>query len=221
VPNARTLAGKLPRIPPQPLTRPEGESAAARLKSITGDEPRLLTDAMATETAVKTAVRPRTLVLGTYGYFMPAPRDGQRANDPLARSGIMLAGCNQRASAGPGQEDGVLTGSEVAALDLRGTEFVVLSTRGTSPDIASTGDSVAGLRQAFHLAGAGDVLTTLWPIPDSETGRLLGRFYDRLASGISRADALAAAQREAIQDRRKRNASSHPYYWASLTLTGR
>jgi CHAT domain-containing protein len=94
---------------------------------------------------------------------------------------------------------------------------VVLSACDTA---GSSGDSVAGLRQAFLLAGARDVLATLWPIPDVETARLTGRFYDRLASGAGRAEILAAAQREAIQDRRKRNGSAHPIYWAGLTLTG-
>ena len=49
----------------------------------------------------------------------------------------------------------------------------------------------------------------------------MGRFYDRLASGAGRAEVLAAVQREAIRDRRKRNGTAHPYYWAGIELTGR
>jgi CHAT domain-containing protein len=217
----KTVPGELPFARQLPLTRPEGEAAASRLKAITGAEPRLLTSAKASEAAVKGTTRPKALVLATHGYFFPSPKDGVRVNDPLARGGILLAGCNQRAKAGPGQEDGILTGLEVVALDLRGTTFVVLSACDTGVGETVSGEGVAGLRQAFQLAGADDVLSTLWPIPDAETGRLMGRFYDRLASGLTRAEVLAAAQREAIQDRRKRMASAHPYYWAALTLTGR
>jgi tetratricopeptide (TPR) repeat protein len=211
-------ADGFPRAKPLPLSRLEGESAAAKLKAIAGSEPRLLGAAAATESAVKATGRPKALVLATHGFFLPAPKDEAKASDPLARCGLILAGFNKRASAGPDDEDGVLTGLDVVGLDLRGTRFVVLSACDTG---SADGDSVAGLRQAFQIAGATDVLATLWPIPDAETSRLMGRFYDRLESGVGRAEMLAAAQREAIRDRQKRNGTAHPFYWAALTITGR
>jgi tetratricopeptide (TPR) repeat protein len=217
----RIFANGPPRALPLPLTRPEGEAAATRLKTAMGAEPRLLTDVKATEAAVKSAARPKALVLATHTYFLPPSNEKSKTDDPLSRCGLLLAGYNQRASAEPGQEDGVLTGQEIAGLDLRGTGLVVLPACNTGFGESTTGDSVAGLRQAFQLAGASDVLATLWPIPDTETARLMARFYDRLGSGLGHAEVLAAAQREAIKERRKTMGTAHPYYWAGLTLTGR
>lgn len=202
-----------------PLTRLEGDTAMVKLKAVTGGEPRLYTDARATEAAVKSAVRPRALVVAAHGLFPPPAKD-EKLGDPLMRCGLVLASYNKRATAGPGDEDGVLTGQEVVALDLRGTRFVVLSGCDTGLGETSS-EGVAALRQAFQVAGTNSVISTLWPIPDTETGRLIGRFYDRLVSGASQADVLAAAQREAINDRRKKNGTAHPYYWGSLTITGR
>ena len=64
------------------------------------------------------------------------------------------------------------------------------------------------------------MLATLWKIPDRETALLMAAFYDQLAGGRGRAEALCAAQRQMIKQRRERNAAAHPYYWAAFTLTG-
>jgi CHAT domain-containing protein len=215
----RGFANGAPRARALPLTRLEGETAFVKLKAVTGSDPRLLTDVKATEAAVKSVVRPKALVLATPGLF-PAPAKVEKLSDPLSRCGLVLAGYNKRGTAGPNDEDGVLTGQEIVGLDLRGTKFVILSGCDTALGETS-GDSVAALRQAFQMAGAADVISTLWPVPDTETGRLIGRFYDRLASGASQSDVLAAAQREAINDRRKKNGTAHPYYWGALSITGR
>ncbi len=210
----------LPKIRPLSLTRLEGETAASHLKSITGSEAKLLTEANATEAAVKAAARPKALVVATLGFFGTAPKDEAKASDPLTRCGLILAGYNKRGSL-PANADGMLSGLEIVVLDLRGTSLVVLTGCDSGLSEPMAADSVVAMRQAFQLAGAQCVLDTLWPIPATETGHLMGRFYDRLASGASRAEVLAAVQREAIRDRRKRNGTAHPYYWAGLELTGR
>jgi CHAT domain-containing protein len=79
---------------------------------------------------------------------------------------------------------------------------------------------VASLRQAFQLAGASAVVSTLWSIPDEETTQLVTGFFDHLAEGANRADALQRAQRDLLQSRRRGTGAAHPFYWAAFTLTG-
>ena len=45
--------------------------------------------------------------------------------NPLVLSGLALAGANRRASAAPGEEDGILTAEEVASMNLQGVEWAV------------------------------------------------------------------------------------------------
>ena len=65
----------------------------------------------------------------------------------------------------------MLTAEEVAALNLNGVEWAVLSGCDTGVGEVRAGEGVFGLRRAFQVAGARTVIMSLWPVEDQATVR--------------------------------------------------
>jgi len=228
-----------------PFTLVEAKAAVPILTTYLKQAPQVITGAAATEAAIKQAARPRIALFSTHGFFLsfsdaatsaPAPKApdsnttaaktqteaAKPPENPLLRCGLILAGANRPPSKGAAaRDDGVLTGLEIVGTDFRGTELVVLSACETGLGDARDGEGVAGLRQAFQLAGAQSVMATLWRVPDAETSWLITRFWENLAKGESRSAALRSAQTAVIAKRRAADQCAHPYFWAAFTLTGR
>lgn len=222
----------------------------------------LLTQAQATEAALKKVNRPRLLHIATHGFFLadrPQFAAQTRGFDfdlgrnygfvatannenPLLRSGLILAGVKQQAS-GP-NEDGVLTALEVSDLDLWGTKLVVLSACETGLGDVENGQGVYGLRRALVLAGSETQVMSLWKVSDVGTRDLMIAYYTRLQLGESRTEALRQVQLAMLQgklmpspkttsdkQKGKRETSEmdndapakdyrHPYYWAAFIPSG-
>ncbi|HEV3122393.1 MAG TPA: CHAT domain-containing protein, partial [Isosphaeraceae bacterium] len=123
---------------------------------------------------------------------------------PGLLSGLVCAGANQPAQ--PGHDDGILTALEVAELDLTGTELVVLSACETGlGEAVAGGEGLLGLQRAFQVAGARNVVASLWKVSDSATRMLMERFYANLwVKGLSPAAALREAQLSLLRRGRER-----------------
>jgi CHAT domain-containing protein len=132
-----------------------------------------------------------------------------------------LAGANRRAEAGPDVDDGLLTGDEIAALDLSGVEFVVLSACNTGLGDVLDGEGVLGLQRAFKIAGAGPVVMSLWPVEDRIARQWMRHFYAaRLTPGVTTAEATRRASVAMLQERRRLGLSTAPSTWAPFVCVG-
>ena len=101
------------------------------------------------------------------------------SDDPLLRSGLILAGANKhwnKPNAGTG-ENGILTALEISNLDLSGTELVVLSACETALGDIRGNEGVYGLQRAFIMAGVNKIMMSLWKVPDEPTAKFMKLFY--------------------------------------------
>ena len=97
----------------------------------------------------------------------------------------------------------MLTAEEVAALDLDGTWLVTLSACETGVGEARSGEGVFGLRRAFMMAGAENLLMTLWPVRDETTAEIMADFYREALKTGNAPGALSKVQREWLVKLRK------------------
>jgi CHAT domain-containing protein/Tfp pilus assembly protein PilF len=111
-------------------------------------------------------------------------------------------------------DDGILEVREVYNLNLPKVGLVVLSACRTQVGLPSQGDDIVALNRAFIYAGAPTVIASLWSVEDESARELMISFYKHLKGGMSKAEALGAAQDET------RRTHPNPYYWAAFVLTG-
>lgn len=226
-----------------PATADEARRIASLWTEQLGTDAAFLEQAGASESAFKSqAPGKRVLHLATHGFFLDgrcgaAPRGLrgigglQRVEDrvdpaeplesPLLLSGLALAGANHRTAAGAGEEDGILTAEEIAALDLSGVEWAVLSACETGIGEIVTGEGVFGLRRAFQLAGTGTVIMSLWSVDDLTTRHwMLDLYRGRLSQKLGTADAVHMANLAALKRSRERRGHAHPFFWAGFIAAG-
>jgi len=210
---------------------PATKDEAAAIKNVLPNT-KVLLGKDATETVVKQLHSPSILHLATHGFFITdveqnlnaspdfelTPRQPKiiEVENPLLRSGLALAGANKRNQVKNGSDDGVLTALEVAGLDLRSNQLVVLSACDTGKGDVKVGDGVYGLRRALVIAGSQSQVLSLWLVDDVATKELMVKYYQNLQAGKGRHEALRAAQLEMLNTQEY----EHPQYWAAFVPSG-
>jgi CHAT domain-containing protein len=133
--------------------------------------------------------------------------------NPLMRSGLALAYANnvwnQRFPSE--DDDGVITASEVAQLDLNKTQLVVLSACETGLGDVSGSEGVYGLQRAFKMAGVNYIIMSLWQVPDKETMEFMTLFYENLWASKD-------IRKSFINTQKVMQTKYDPYYWAAFVL---
>ncbi len=123
-----------------------------------------------------------------------------------------------------GFDEGLLTATEIARLNIN-TELVSLSACNTSSfDQKPLEEDISGLAAAFKIAGAPQVLSTMWPA-DSYTAEKLnvGMFTKMREGDISAAEALAGSIRELVAADTGdlfNPAYRHPRFWGAFKVSG-
>lgn len=215
-----------------PGTEVEASHLYASAKDI-GWKPQILTGNDASELNVCRLESPKILHFATHGFFLGGRSKADQqvesnrgmkvsatdkkelipenffALNPMLQSGIALAGAQSTLRAwGQGkapdpQNDGILTAEEVSGLDLNGTWLVSLSACETGVGETRSGEGVFGLRRAFMMAGAQNLLMTLWPVNDASTAEFMADFYKRALSSKDAPQSLAETQRNWLVKLRK------------------
>ncbi len=178
----------------------------------------LLVREKASKAALQKISAPSILHIATHGFFLEdmatkGDPNAPQIQDPLLRSGLILAGFNQHRGDG---DNGVLTAKEAAGLNLWGTKLVVLSACDTGVGEVKNGEGVYGLRRALMLAGAQTQVMSLWSVDDVATREWMTGYYTGLKEGLGRGEALRQVQLKLLQKKTRQ----HPFYWASFIQSG-
>ena len=197
-----------------PLAQVPGELAAIRHASPAATTEWL--DAAFTAPRLQAALAQRSVV-HIASHFVLAPGD--------SRASWLQLGNGERVSLA------ALAGD---AYRFDGLDLLTLSACDTAvpPGVDAQGRSLDSLAWLAHARGAKNVLASLWPVPDVSTAALMGRFYQQLAAGQGKADALRAAQlallaQPGVGSQKVRGlqpipsapqAVRHPYYWGAFVL---
>lgn len=139
----------------------------------------------------------------------------QQTEDPLTRSGLILAGGNEAWVKGkpfPNREDEILTAREVSNLDLRGCVLATLSACETGLGDIKGNEGVFGLQRGFKMAGVNYLMVSLWKVPDIETAEFMKIFYSYWL--IKKMSIKQAFRQTQINLSKKYN----PYNWAAFVL---
>lgn len=165
---------------------------------------------------------PSIVHIATHGfYYTPdeaKDKDFLRGyTDAMSLSGLVFAGGNA-AWLGKKNVDGVLggvlTAKDIANLDFKGTDLLVLSACKTGQGKV-TAEGVFGLQRAFKKAGVGTIIMSLWNVDDKVTSEFMIAFYEQLTDKANNWN-----KRKAFEQTKEIIRKEHPdpYYWAAFVM---
>ena len=111
--------------------------------------------------------------------------------------------------------DPFLRAWQIARLALP-AKLAVLSACETAGGRVTDGEGTLGITAAFMSAGVPVVVSSLWPVDDRATQRIMHVFYRYLAAGEPVATALRLAQLDVSRSAE----TAHPFLWAGFTVVG-
>lgn len=214
-------------ITPLPGTKVEIDGISAVLKG-SGYKLNVLVQGDATEAKLKAVKSPELLHIATHGYFLEDVQSRGSAfgvnlenasENPLLRSGLMLAGAAKTASGDTSpnlssNDNGILTAYEAMNMNLEGTQLVVLSACETGLGDVKAGEGVYGLQRAFLVAGADALIMSLWKVDDEATQQLMKNFYANWIKLRNKQKAFKQAQLQLMTK------FKDPYYWGAFVMMG-
>ncbi len=132
-------------------------------------------------------------------------------NEAMDYSILALSGANKGSS--DLKNDGIISAADVAQMNLRNCDLAVLSACKTA--LGGKGaDGIFGLQRGFKNAGVHSILMSLKPVYDESTAKLMVTFYQGLATGKSKRQALLDAQKKLRQEDKYKAGK----YWAPFIL---
>jgi CHAT domain-containing protein len=208
---ARSVDGRadvdsLRQAPSLPETADEIRALSAALQ---GTPDALYLGDRATEAQVKTVdlARYRFLAFATHG-VMAGELDG--ASEP----GLVLTPPPTASDT----DDGYLTASEVAELELN-ADWVLLSACNTAAGDGKPGaEGLSGLASAFLYAGSRALLVSNWPVASEPTRELVTAAVANYAAHPERGKPEALQQ--AMVEMMGKPETAHPFFWAPFVVVG-
>lgn len=182
----------------------------------------------ATEANLKSVKGPSLMHIATHGYFLQDVESTGYAfgvsienanNNPLLRSGLMLAGASATISGKrmpnlESNDNGILTAYEAMNLNLEGTDLVILSACETGLGDIKAGEGVYGLQRAFLVAGADALIMSLWKVDDAATQQLMTAFYSNWVKLGNKQKAFKQAQLQLLAKHKD------PFLWGAFVMMG-
>lgn len=109
-------------------------------------------------------------------------------------------------------DSGFLQAREIRQLHLNARLVTLSACKTAIGPVDETGANT--IVNAFIEAGAQSVVSTLWDVDDRPGSKLMKFFYQRLANGEGRAEALRQAKLQFA------NEGLPPYFWANFQMVG-